>query len=269
MWILSALFSFALALDPGPSAIEQAQALALKKNRIEACAILKRALAASSNPSARARLRDVLAKISRLPFTDKGQRAFESGQAVLFENPDLALTQLKDALALEDGNLGVRVALAEVYILKNDLVAARTELKAARELNPHDAEVALLDVRALLGQKNFELARERLKSVPTLDRWQEHFVLYAQAQDYLQQGLNARAVDALNRVVAEFPKFPEARYYLARAERPRAGEAHLRRYVSLCQALTARDRRTFALEPHACANQKEAEDELAKKSVDL
>lgn len=273
MWIISALFSLALALDPGNGAgisvIEQAQALALKKNRTEACAVLKRALATSSAPAARAKLKEALQQISRVPFTDKGQRNFEGGQAVLFENPELALTQFKDALTLEDGNVAVRLGLARVYVIRNDLDAARTELKLARELNPYDSEVALLDARAMVGQKNFELSRERLKGVPAADRWQEAFASYLQAQDYLQQGQGARAAEILNRVIGEAPKFPEAHYYLARADRPRAAESHLRHYVGLCRTLTARDRRTFALEPRLCANQKEAEDELAKKSVDM
>lgn len=268
--LIAALFflSSVRAADTATAAIEQAQTLALKKNRVEACTVLKRAISIQPAGATRTRMRDTLNELSRVFFTDKGQRAFEAGQSVLFENPDVALAQLREALRLEDGNVVVRTTLAKAYLQRNDCAAAQTELNAARELNPGDGDAAALDLRALVCQKNWELMRLRAKALPPLDAWQTSFVLYVQAQDWLQLGLATKANEALTKITTEFPKFPEPRYYLARAEGAR-GDSNLRKYVSLCRALTARDRRAFALEPRTCTKQKEAEDELAKKSIDL
>ena len=258
------------AADPVAVTIERAQGLAISKNRVDAAALLRRALESNPSRAARTRLREALGQVSRVFFTDKGQRAFETGQTVLFETPDLAAARLREAVALENGNILVRLTLAKYYLLKQDCAAARTEVAASRAMNPDDGDGAALELRTTLCDHEFEGMRDKVRALPPLSKWQETFVLFVQARAWLHQGLNGRAGDALARVIAEAPRFPEARFYLARAQSGRGGgEESLRKYVNLCKALTERDRREFALEPRVCVNQKEAEVEMAKKAVDL
>lgn len=264
MWLLLTL-QLATALDATQTAIEHAQGLALRKNRQEACASLREAIA--QQPKAKARLTEALQQIAKVFFTDKGQKAFEAGQSLMFDNPDMALTQLKEALAQEDGNQAVLTAIAKVQLAKQDCGGAEATLKEARQLNPLASEPAVLELRTLACQKNFEALKERARNLPTLDKWEEQYVQFLGAQ----AGPPRKALETLARLTQERPDFPEAYLQLARAEQAlaRGDEGALTKYVSLCKAVTAKERKRFSLEPRLCANLKEAEDELAKKSVDL
>ncbi|MBX3020516.1 MAG: hypothetical protein KF799_02465 [Bdellovibrionales bacterium] len=273
MWFLFSLILSAQALDPVATTIEQAQALALKKNRKEACAGLQEALKSTPAPAktARAKLSEALAQISKVFFTDKGQKAFEAGQSQMFENPDLAMTQFREALALEDDNVVVLSNIAKVQLMKSDCDGARATLEKARMMNPSASEPAVLEMRALVCKQQVKGLREMAKQLPSLDKWEEQYVQYLLAQTLLQEKSPKKAFDVLSRVVEEQPQFPESYLWLARVggELSRENEAWLQKYISLCKAVTGKERKRFSLEPKLCAGLKEAEDELAKKSVDI
>ena len=258
----------AFALDAVGAAIEQAQGLAVKKNRAEACATLQRAIAANS-PSAKARgkLIESLNHISRVFFTDKGQKSFEAAQAMMWETPDLALRELQAALKLEDGNLQVLDNIARVQIARSECDAALKSTESARALNPFAADSALLEMRALVCLGNFDSLREKAASLPPADRWQTAFSQYMLAQDAMKSQDWRKAHDALVKIGEEFPAFPEAFFLLSRTgvELEKDTEPWLEKYVSLCKAVTPREKKRFGLEPRLCANLKEAEDELARK----
>ena len=261
------------ALDTVSTAIEQAQGLALKKNRQEACATLARTLVDTPAPSkvSRQKLSEALNSIAKVFFTDKGQRAYESGQSLMFENPDLAMTQLKEALALEDGNINVLSSLAKLHLAKQDCDGALQLTNKARLMNPLAGEPAVLELRALACQKNFAALTEKAKLLPPTEKWEEQYVQYLLAQSYLFDKLPKKAFDTLSKLVEEQAQFPEGYFYLAKAgnELEKDDETALQKYLSLCRALTVKERKRFSLEPRLCSNMKEAEDELAKKPTDL
>ena len=58
----------------------------------------------------------------------------------MFENPDIALAQYKEALALEDNNLQLLDSIARVQLAKPDCAAAALTLQKARELYPFAGE---------------------------------------------------------------------------------------------------------------------------------
>lgn len=273
MWIFLSVWLTAHALDPVVTVIEHAQSLALKKNRKEACAVLQTALNSTPAPAkaSRAKLNESLAQISKVFFTDKGQKAYESGQALMFENPDLAMTNFREALSLEDDNLAVLNSMAKVQLAKQDCDGARATLERARAMNPAAAEPAVLELRTLICQKSFDGLKEKAKQLPSLDKWEDSYVQYLLAQDYLQEKTPKKAFDTLSKIVEEQPQFPESYLWLARAgnELNKDNEAWLHKYISLCKAVTPKERKRFSLEPRLCANMKEAEDELAKKSADI
>lgn len=260
----------ARAIDPVTTAIEQAQALALKKNRTEACAILSRTWTdLPANSKSRAKVAEALNQISKMFFTDKGQKIFEAGQASMWETPDMALAQFKEALALEDQNIQVLNNVARIQIMKQDCGAAVASLQTARKVNPVSGESAVLELRALSCKQNFEVLREKSKALPALDKWEESYVQYLLAADALQQKSFKRAFDALFKLTEENPQFPESYMLLGKAadEMSKDPEPFLQKYVSLCKAATVREKKKFALEPRLCSNLKEAEDELAKKKT--
>jgi hypothetical protein len=270
MWLIF-IFSFKLwAADPAPPAIEKAQTLALKKNRVEACAVLRRTLE-ELPPAAKSRgkVTEALRQISKMFFTDKGQKIFEAGQSSMWDTPDMALAQFKEALALEDQNIQVLDNIARIQILKQDCDAALQTVGQARKVNPTSGESAVLELRALSCKQNFEILREKSKTLPALDKWEEAYVQYLLAGDALQQKSYKKAFDALFKLTEENPQFPESYWLLgkAAAEMNKDPEAFLEKYVSLCKAATAREKKKYSLEPRLCANLKEAEDELAKKKT--
>lgn len=271
MWFLAfLLIRFAQAADPANSPIQQAQALAIKKNRQEACAVLKSAYD-TATPKQKPKLAEALQQVSRMFFTDKGQKAFEAGQAAMWETPDLALTHFREAQALEDSNLQILENVARVHLLKQDCENAALAIQSARKINPLSSETALLDLRAMVCHKRFESLREKARIAPAPDKWAEAYVQYLLALDNLQQKSWRKVMDAMTKVTEEQPQFPEAYYVYAKAaqESGKDAEAWLQKYVSLCKVVTVRERKKFSLEPRLCANAKEAEDELAKKPTEL
>lgn len=260
------------ATDGITSAIEQAQSLALKKNRKEACAVLNRTYQATpAQVRGRGKLIEKLQHISKMFFTDKGQKLFESGQVMLFENADMAMTQLKEAQALEDENILVLANLARAQIRKQDCDSALISLEMARSLNPHAMEPAILELRALLCAKRFEVFREKAKIVPAGEKWDQAFSQYLQAQEYLRQNATHKAYEILSRVTEDFPQFPEAFYYLAKAGKSLEKDMgqSLQKYSALCKGVTLRERKKFSYEPQLCERMKEVDDELASTKREI
>lgn len=275
MWLLLTLFLSAQG-QTGPSAdtaIEHAQSLALKKNRKDACAGLKEALSSTPAPAknARARLTEALSQLSKVFFTDKGQKAFEAGQSLMFENPDRAMAQFRESLALEDNNVIVLAAMAKTQLMKQDCDGALATLEQARALNPAASEPAVLELRTRTCKQQFLGLREKSKQLPALDKWEEQYVQYLLAQELLEEKAAKKAFDVLAKVADEQPQFPETYFWLAKAgqELNKDNEPWLHKYISLCKAVTSKERKRFSLEPRLCAGMKDAEDELAKKSADL
>jgi hypothetical protein len=272
MWTLVAalIISNLYAADSANTAIEQAQALALKKNRQEAAQVL---LTASANGPVkmRAKLMEALGNIAKVFFTDKGQKLYESGQSMMFDNPDGALVQYREALTIEDNNVLILDNIARLQMAKLDCDGAAAMVQKARLIYPPLSEPAILELRAHVCQKNFVAFREKLKVLPTPDKAQEFFVQYLLAQDLMQQKLWRKAVEVLQKVSEEESQFPETYFSLVKAGREldRDVDTWAQKYVSLCKAVTAHERKRFYLEPRLCANMKEVEDELAKKSSDL
>lgn len=273
MWIILLIFSVAAANDGVSSAIEQAQAAAVKKNRLASSSALQGAMATPGlNKAGRSRLNEALAQLTTEFFTDKGQKEFESGRAQMFDNPDLALAHFNRALALEDHNVVVLTSMAKVQLLKQDCEAAAANLDKALKLNPLAIEPALLRLRVRVCRQRPEGLREAAKTLPVpLERWDDAFVQYLIAQEYVAEKQSRKAFELLNRLVDEQPSFPEGYLWLARAghELGRDNESWLQKYMSLCKAITNKERRRFSLEPRLCVNMKDVENELATKSTDI
>jgi predicted Zn-dependent protease len=161
--------------------------------------------------------------------------------------------------------------VAGLVLAKSDCSLAATQLLKARALDPFNAEAALLELRTLICQKNFDDFRLKAKQLPTLDKNQDSFAQFLQAQDYLQQKQWRKATDILLKVSEEEPQFPEPYYYLSRAndELGRESTSWAEKYVALCKGISLKARKRFSLEPRLCGFAKEVEDELSKKNADI
>lgn len=271
MWLITIFFSLnAFAIDPTGNAVEQAQALAMKKNRKEACAILVNAIE-TSPPKSKAKLVDALNNIAKIFFTDNGQKLYELGQSTMFDSPDLALTHFQQALAVEDSNVAILNSVARVHLSKQDCGAAELVLQQARDINPYFGESAILQLRTFVCQQKFETLREKIKLLPVIDKTSEPYVQYFNGIDLQQLKMWRKSLDTLLKVAEAEPQFPETYYYLSRAglEIGREVEPWQRKYVTLCKGLTIRERKRFGLEPRLCPHVKEVEDELAKKNSEI
>ncbi len=262
------------AAEPGANSsalvIEQAQKLALKKNRAEASDLLRHALEEESLSSkSRIKLTEALGQISKMFFTDKGQKIFEAAQSIMWDRPEIALTQFKEALDLEDQNIQILNNVSRLQLHKQDCDGALQTIQTARKLNPFASDSAVLELRALACKSSYESMREKARNMPSLDKWEESFVQFLLAGDWLQQKSTKRAYDAYLKLTEEQPQFPESYLMLSRAavELGKDNEPFLQKYISLCKAVGPREKKKFALEPRLCANLKEAEDELAKQKT--
>ena len=263
---LSSLLEAATAIDPITIAIEQAHTFALKKNRKEACAVLNKAYTSTaSQVRGRSKILETLQQVSHVFFTDKGQKLFESAQVFAFENPDMALTQLREAQTLEDDNTLVLLNLSKVQIAKQDCDSALGVLELARKMNPQAPAPAVMELRALLCANRHEAFKEKAKALASGEKWDQSFSQYLQAQEQLRLNSAHKAFEMLSKVTEEFPQFPEAHYYLAKAAHllEKDNSVPLQKYTQLCRSVTIRERKNFSYEPQLCTHMKEVDDELA------
>lgn len=269
VFLLSSSWS---AVGQSANSIEVAQAFALKKDRKSACATLINAINASpTSLRARARLIESLDQIAKTFFTDKGQRKFESARAMMWDDPDTSVSQLKLALEDEDDNLDILNHLARVYLFKQDCGQATATTKRAREMNPFNGEAFVLEIAGLACSRKFEELREAAKVAPKLDKSQASALAYLLALDSLKQNLWKKTQESAKRLMEELPGFPESHLLWARAaeglgDDPTSG---FERYVSLCKALDVKVRRKFWFEPRMCTSLIEVTDELAKRNTEM
>jgi hypothetical protein len=177
------------------------------------------------------------------------------------------MTQLREALTLEDENVQLLTALARAQIIKQDCDSALISLEMARTLNPHSSEPAVLELRALLCAKRFEVFKEKIKILSSSEKWDQAFGQYLAAQEQLRLNSAFKAFESFSKLTEEFPQFPESYFFLAKAGQAleKDNTQWLQKYSMLCKGVTLRERKKFSYEPLLCAHLKEADDELALK----
>lgn len=272
LFFLFCFLSATHAAEVSPSAIERAQKKALAHQRKEACAILVEAIEASkAQPKTKAKLLESLESIATAFFTDKGQKLFESAQSSMFETPDVAIKALREAMALEDKNLLVGLALARGALAKKDFSEAASTLALAKQIHPYSPDVLVLSLRLLAAQGEVEPLREQFKTLPAMEKSQDIFVKQVMAQDLLDQQMTDRSFELFSKITELDPAYPEPYYFLAKTGQVlgKKTEDWSRKYVSLCKNVDARTRRKYANEPALCAHVKEVEDDLAKTTSEI
>jgi hypothetical protein len=251
------------AQDSGRSVIDSAQKTILQKDRQKAALLLRESIK-TFPPSQKARLVEALSQISTVFISDKGQKAFESGQSLMFDNPDLARARLQEALGLEDKNILVLKALARLAMFRGDCASARGPIQESLEINPFDLDTQILELRTHACLEEWAQVSTKSKALLTLgslSRAQQVHVHFILSMESLAQKNFKRAEDWARRTVLAADRFPEGhrQLWLAQGENRLNDLSALRRYVSLCKALTVNERKRWLLEPQLCAHRTEAE----------
>jgi predicted Zn-dependent protease len=249
------------AVEPWTVAIQEAQKLALAKNRKAATAKLIEAIKIEKPASrARARLLESLKNISEMFFSDKGQRLYETGQSSYFESADTALLRYKEALDVEDSNLTVLTAMARAQLSKKDCASADATLKIAAQINPYSEAVHLLEGKTLLCQNLPKDAIAVLRADPSDDP----VTSVTLASALWQNGSVRESVALLQRTLGKDGAFPEVHYWLWKASEAQAevAEQHGGKYVALCKNLALKTRQKYLKEPRLCGQTQEVEDAI-------
>lgn len=261
--LLASLFSFLVSAMPVGDAnaiIQDAQKAAVAKNRKAATNKILNAVKSEHSAKTKAKLLDSLKTLADVFFTDQGQRLFETAQSTAYENADTALARFNEALALEDSNVVVLLAMARVQLSKKDCAAADINLQTAAEINPYDKTLRFLRAKTLLCQHKPTEALSLLKMEPSDDPVSN--VTLAAAM--FGAGNSHEAASLLQKIAGKDSSYPEAHYWMWKISEDDGDVADEQgqKYIALCKNLNLRTRRKYINEPCLCGQTQEVEDAL-------
>lgn len=267
--ILSSIVGVASPQEPWNVPIQEAQKFVVAKSRRAAAIRLLKALREEKwSARGRAKIMEALKSLSEVFFTDQGQRLYETGQSLAYENPDTAMARFHDALAIEDSNVTVLLAMARVHLSRKDCANADSSLKSAAEINPFDETLHFLQAKTLLCSHKPEEALAMLKS----DGGEDPVKGVTIAEAMIESGASKDALALLQKIASKDALFPEAHYWIWRTADAKTdlSEEQGSKYVALCKNLNLRTRRKYINEPCLCAQTQEVEDALkaAQKNTD-
>jgi predicted Zn-dependent protease len=260
--LFSAHFAFA-APNPEPSSavIQEARRFMVAKNRKAATGKLITYLKSDKSAGkGRGKVMESLKTLSEAFFTDQGQRLFETGQSLAFENPELALTSFKEALNLEDANVTVLIAIVRLQLSKKDCMSAEQNLKSAEGINPYNDEIQFFRAKTLLCLKKPKEALALLKTETTEDP----VIGVTVANAMFDNGSVTEAAAMLQRALSKDSSYPEVHYWIWKTaeEKSETTDEQGQKYVALCKNLNLRTRRKYINEPRLCSQTQEVEDAL-------
>ena len=257
------LLSFSASAKTGVTqTIEQAQAMLVQNHRIEALNHLSTALAASGLlPADRRRLLEVQEQIATRFVTDAGQKVFELAQTQLFANPQQALRRLKEAEALEPGNLAIGLATVRAHLLREACDDAQKAIDDLQVLKITNNSVAELTLSALnCSEKYDELAKVLTRFSVSL-KGSAALIKLTQARSQLKNGETQKALDLLREGLVLDTQFPLNLYWFWKVSQKLGEEADGRaeEYVRLCKSPTPQLRRKYLNSPEICLRITEVE----------
>lgn len=242
-------------------AVILAQKQALNRDRKGATSKLIEAIKQEKqNQQNKRNLQLALKEISETFFTDKGQRLFETGQAALYDNADLAISKFRQSLDVEDGNISVLLGMARGQLMKKDCAATEATLKQASQINPFDENLKPLRAKALLCLNRLDEALELAKT----ENPDDAMALTTYAAIYLQNGSKKDFQSLIQKAIAKDGLFPEAHYWLWKTAGDSAEQAEVQgqKYIALCKNLNFRMRQKYFNEPRLCGQTQEVQDAL-------
>lgn len=254
------LFAHAAAApEPWNGVIQDAQKYAVAKNRKMATGKILNSLKTDKwTGKGRAKLLENLKALSEVFFTDQGQRLFETGQSLAFENQDTAMARFREALGREDGNIMILNAIARLQLGKKDCTGAEQTLHLASDFNPFDPTLKFLQAKTFLCEHKPQDALALLKAEAALDDVVSNTTL---ASAMFEAGAAAEATGLLHKAAAKDGSYPEVHYWIWKVAEDK-DDSQGEKYVALCKNLNLRTRRKYMNEPRLCGQTQEVEDAL-------
>jgi|GEM_PF-2581706 len=267
LWLAPCFYSLVVHADM-TSVIQEAQKAAVAKNRKVATNKLLNAIKSEHTPKNKAKLMETLKSLADVFFTDQGQRLFETAQSMAYESSDTALARFNEALAMEDSNVVILLAMARVQLSKKDCASAETTLQTAGEINPYDKTLRFLRAKSLLCQHKATDALALLKMDPV----DEPVANVTMASALYETGNEHEAMGLLQKTASRDASYPESHYWLWKVaeDKTDAAEDQGQKYIALCKNLNLRTRRKYINEPCLCGQTQEVEDAIkaAQKNAD-
>ncbi|MGE0762909.1 MAG: tetratricopeptide repeat protein [Bdellovibrionales bacterium] len=281
-WVALFLFlkaPFAMAKPPVPPAkapdfkdvLAQAQELLLNKKRNEALQKLQQLRAQNSlKPTEREELNEATKEIATRFLTDKGQRSYELGLSRLPAQAATALTHLRAAELLEDGNAQIQEAVVRALLANEDCKTAAKEAAVLQSLSAVFSQLQELQMQIAWCLDDAAEVESLLKRKAAENRLTPHLQKLAAAWLKWRQKDPERAVTLLREVVATDPKNPAALYWLWRVQKEQDldAQAAAAAFTKRCRLYEVEFRRRTSPMIEMCLHFNEVEAYLKAKGAE-
>lgn len=246
--------------------VQRAQKLLIQKQRAKATAFLQNTLAEGNWSLAQKKeLREQIAAAAGMFLTDKGQRLFQAAQSLIYENPDMALRRLNEALEQEGPNVQILQSTARVYLEKDDCGLAVKSTSEANKQNKFDDRTGLLAAQSLICEERYADADKQLSAISKIAAKKDPvFHLAKGIVAFHRQDLET-ANKEFNLAAATNSGLPEVDYWIwksAQERNPGSRSEAAERYVAACKNITTKQKRRFQNQPKLCSRIKEVENAL-------
>ena len=254
-------------LETYQNLIQKAQNLTLQRDRLQASQVLIRGLQRETKGSVAYReLARSLEDLTSVFYTEKAQSLFATAESLSEEKPRESIEQYQEALRVEENNLAVLKSLARAQLRLGDCDNADQNVKKAESANPYSPEVRLLRLQVLSCQKSTEALSEKLAVKDAEMEPVEKYTKGFQIQDLLRKKEPKKAKAIETAWETQSPDYPEVFYWKWEISKQNGSvdRAAALKYLQLCQNMTPRKRKAFALDVDLCKG-KEAVDAYLKE----
>lgn len=209
----------------GKSPITRAQEFLVNRNRQSAISVLQQARNSNLKAEEKEELNEALKDVATRFLTDKGQRSFELGISQLPLQANSALTHLREAEALEDGNFQILEAMLRASLAAEDCKAA---LKLLPKLTPLSAvmpQILELELQAYWCLERNEDVELLLKRKALESKLSLTMQKVASAWLKWKNQESDKAIAGLREAAASDAKNPAILYWLWRIEKEQEMDA--------------------------------------------
>lgn len=275
--ILAFLYcSIALSANVLPSTenykdiIKKAQNLILQKDRPQALNLLDQALKLEAPKSqSYLEIKKQISFISRIFLIEKAQQAYELALSLHRQDPNQALTRVRDGLKLEPDNLNLLLEEARLHMLKADCGNSLEILqKKIHKVLFQDEEVQLLSFQQSLCSRDKQASTGMTKSTAT-EIATSNLKLFWSLAELEQSSLEKNETlskEILKSLKTSNQKHPDLNYWnfklTAKTDAERASWGQ--KYILSCQSLSQKALREFLIDPYLCTRVAEVEKALKK-----
>lgn len=246
--------------------IEKAYNLSLQKDRSQATNILVSAIKQENTQgTSTTELKRALQQVTYVFYSDRAQQAYELAVSLLKTDPGQAQQKLTEALRIEPDNLTLYVDLQRAMLLKKDCSGVLENVTKAREQNPYDENLQLLQAQtfACLGRWD---AFGKMRDVG--DSKKSNLAKYWLNLD-IDQALSeknaSKAKDLVSALQKLDPKYPEIAYWQWRLNTSNRQEL-AQKYSKDCKNISPMTYRQYMTDVNLCRRTSEVESTTNKNS---